>query len=276
MLLNSKTRMQRRLLKWIKVFVILYIIVGIAVYFLQEKFLFHPAELKASAAFNFSEPHKEVNVRYDSLTKYNIVQFTNADSNCRGVVLYFHGNKNNVEHYARVAPYITKHGYEVWMVDYPGFGKSTGKLNEQVLYDEALVAYRMARARFSADSIIIYGRSLGTGIAAELASIRDCKRLILETPYYNLSAVAERYLWMYPVEQMLKYKLPTNEYLLNVTAPVTIFHGTNDNVILYENASRLKEVIKPSDEFITIEGGTHNDLLKHKKMTARLDSILHL
>ncbi len=81
---------------------------------------------------------------------------------------------------------------------------------------------------------------------------------------------------MYPIKQMLKYKLPTNEFLVNVTAPVTIFHGTNDNVILYENALQLKEVIKPSDEFITIEGGTHNDLLKHKEMTAKLDSILAL
>lgn len=269
-------RARRRLFKWTKIIVIIYCGIGIGAYFLQEKFLFHPLALKDKAAFHFNTPFKEVNVRYDSATKYNIIQFTVPDSVCRGVVLYFHGNKNNVEHYAHVAPYITKHGYEVWMIDYPGFGKSTGAISEQLLYDEALIAYRMARARFSRDSIIIYGRSLGTAIAAELASVRDCKRLILETPYYNMTSVAERYLWMYPVGFILKYKFSTNEYLANVTAPVTIFHGTSDKVILYSNASRLKDVLKHSDEFITIEGGTHNDLLQHKEMTAKLDSVLAL
>ena len=251
-----------------------YCLVGIAAYYLQEKFLFHPEPMHAEATFKFASPFREVDVRHDNKTKYNIVQFTVPGSACRGVVLYFHGNKDNIGRYAFAAPYITKHGYEVWMVDYPGFGKSTGPLNEQVLYDEALMVYKMARARFSPDSIIIYGRSLGTGIASQLASIRDCKRLILETPYYSLTSLAKTYLWMYPVDRMLKYKLPTNEYLADVTAPVSVFHGTGDRVISYSNAAHLKEVLKPGDEFITIAGGNHNNLMKYKLMTSKLDSIL--
>lgn len=276
MFLKHKTVSRRKVFRWINIIIFLYCAVGIAVYYLQEKFLFHPAEIRADAVFNFQKPYNELNVRYDKSTTYNIVQFTVPDSTCKGVVLYFHGNKNNIEHYAFAAPYITKHGYEVWMVDYPGFGKSTGKLTEQVLYEEALIAYKMARARFSPDSIIIYGRSLGTGIASQLASIRDCKRLILETPYYSLTSLAKTYLWMYPVDRMVKYKFPTNEYLVKVTAPVSIFHGTNDKVIAYKNAVRLKEVLKNGDEFITIDGGQHNNLLKRKEMTAKLDSILSL
>ena len=71
------------------------------------------------------------------------------------------------------------------MIDYPGFGKSTGVFSEQLLYDWALTLYKLARAYYSPDSIIIYGKSMGTGIAAQLASIRDCRHLILETPYYD-------------------------------------------------------------------------------------------
>ncbi len=267
---------KRKIFRWIQVLIIIYCLVGIAAYTFQENFLFHPAPLKADAAFNFSQPYKEVNLPVDHSTKYNIVQFTVADSNIKGVVLYFHGNKNNINHYASAADNITKHGYEVWMIDYPGFGKSTGKLTEQILYDQALQVYKMARVRFKPDSIIIYGRSLGSGVATQLASIRDCKRLILETPYYSIPSLAAAYLWMYPVERMMKYKFPNNEYLKKVTAPVTIFHGTDDGVIPYKNAVRLKEALKAGDEFITINNGAHNNLKKYKEMTAKHDSILSL
>lgn len=266
----------RKMLRWIKVITSVYCLAGIGAYTFQEKFLFHPAALKADAAFNFSNPYKEVNLPVDHSTKYNIVQFTVPGNNIRGVVLYFHGNRDNINHYAYAADNFTKHGYEVWMIDYPGFGKSTGKLTEQTLYDQALQIYKMARVRFQPDSIIIYGRSLGSGVATQLASIRDCKRLILETPYYSIPSLASTWLWMYPVERMIKYKFPTNEYLKKVTAPVTIFHGTDDGVIPYKNAVRLKEDLKEGDEFITISNGSHNDLKNYKEMTEKLDSVLSL
>jgi alpha-beta hydrolase superfamily lysophospholipase len=267
---------RRKIFKWIQVTTIVYCLVGIIAYTWQEKLLFHPAALKADAAFNFPAPYKEVNIPVNPSTKYNIVQFTVPGNNIRGVVLYFHGNKDNITHYASAANTITKHGYEVWMIDYPGFGKSTGKINEEVLYDQALQVYKMARVRFSPDSIIIYGRSLGSGIATQLATIRDCKRLILETPYYSIPSLVSTYLWMYPLERMMKYKFPNNEYLKKVTAPVTIFHGTNDGVIPYKNAVRLKEVLKAGDEFVSINNGSHNNLKKYKEMTVKLDSVLSL
>ncbi len=266
----------RKIFRWIQVIIIVYCLVGIIAYTWQEKLLFHPVALKADATFNFPPPYKEVNIPVDHSTKYNIVQFTVPNNNIRGVVLYFHGNRDNINHYASAANTIAKHGYEVWMIDYPGFGKSTGKINEQVLYNQALQVYKMARVRFSPDSIIIYGRSLGSGIATQLASIRDCKRLILETPFYSIPSLVSTYLWMYPLEKMMKYKFPNNEYLKKVTAPVTIFHGTDDGVIPYKNAVRLKEVLKAGDEFISISNGSHNNLKKYKEMNVKLDSILSL
>jgi uncharacterized protein len=271
---NTITK-RKKAIRWAKGFVIIYCLVGIGAYHLQEKFLFHPVELSANTPFRFSHPFKEINITANSTSKYNIVQFTTPRAP-KGVILYFHGNQDNINHYAPVANNMTSHGYEVWMIDYPGYGKSTGELTEQVLYDQALQLYKMARVRFSPDSIIVYGRSLGTGVASELASVRDCKRLILETPYYSIPSVAATYLWMYPVDRMIRYKFPTNEYLTKVTAPVTIFHGTNDGVIPYDNAAKLKEVLKTGDEFVTINGGSHNDLNSHKEMTLELNRILSL
>lgn len=265
----------KRIWKWVKIIVVIYIVCGIALYFLQEKFLFRPKKLPASHKFNFSIPFKEINLAVNNEKNLNIVQFIVPDSVCKGVVLYFHGNRQNIERYARFANNFTKNNYEVWMMDYPGFGKSTGDRTEQILYDDALQLYKMARARFNKDSIIIYGKSLGTGIAAQLASIRDCKRLILETPYYSIDAMMRQYAFMYPMRWMTNYHFPTYQYFEKITAPITIFHGTRDGVIFYKNAKRLKK-IKPATELINIEKGKHNNLNEFRLFHEKLDSVLQL
>jgi fermentation-respiration switch protein FrsA (DUF1100 family) len=73
---------------------------------------------------------------------------------------------------------------------------------------------------------------------------------------------------------MIHYKIPTHDYIQKVIPPITIFHGTNDDVIPYRNAEKLKQFLKPGDEFITINGGEHNDLYKFKGMLGKLDSLL--
>jgi hypothetical protein len=164
----------------------------------------------------------------------------------------------------------------VLMIDYPGYGKSTGKLTEKKLYDWAMVAYKIAISRYPVEKIIIYGKSMGTGIAAQLASVRDCKRLILETPYYDFPSVINTYLPIYPVRLMLHYKLPTYEYIQTIQSPITIFHGTNDWTVRYKNSKRLKKFLKTGDELITIKGGSHNNLYTYPETVYKLDSLLQL
>ncbi len=266
---------RKKIIRWLKVIVLVYCTLGIALYYLQEKFLFHPVSLAADYNYSFKQPFKEVNLEYDASTTFNIIQFLPKDTFAiKGVVLYFHGNRENINRYAPFAENFTKKGYEVWMPDYPTFGKSTGKLTEAILYDEALQVYNMAKAKFKTDSITIYGKSLGTGIASYLASKRNCKQLILETPYSSITSIFNRYCFIYPVQKMIQYKLPTKEYLKNVIAPVTIFHGTNDGIIPYSNAATLKKSMKKGDEFITIDGAVHNDINDFKLYHQKLDSLL--
>ncbi|MBI2284916.1 MAG: alpha/beta fold hydrolase [Bacteroidetes bacterium] len=265
---------KQKLFRWIKLIVAVYALAGIALYYLQEKFLFHPVAIPADSSYHFSQPFTEANILLDQDTRFNLVQFTPADTPAKRIVLYFHGNRENVNHYAGFAKNFTSKGYEVWMPDYPGFGKSTGKLTEAILYEEALHVYKLARIRYQPEQILIYGKSLGTGIAAQLASVRDCRQLILETPYYSLTSLTRLFFWMYPVNQLLHFKMRTHEYLPKVTAPVTIFHGTADGVIPYLHAKRLKKLLKPADSFITIEGGSHNDLNSFPLMQEKLDSLL--
>ena len=138
---------------------------------------------------------------------------------------------------------------------------------------DALLVYRKAREQTSTDSIILYGKSIGTGLAAYAASKQNCKKLILETPYYSMDALAKHYFPIYPVRPITSHSFPIYDYLKKVKAGVAIFHGTRDEVVPYQQALRLKQENK-NIELITIENGKHNDLTDFNLYQAKLDSLL--
>ncbi|HTN07082.1 alpha/beta hydrolase [Agriterribacter sp.] len=265
---------KKKWLQWLNIALVIYLLGGIALYLLQERLLFHPEAVQRNKSYGFSAVNREINVAADEESNMNIVQFLTKDSLPRGVVLYFHGNRKNIGWYAAYASHFTANGYEVWMIDYPGFGKSTGRLTEQKLYNDAAQLYIMAHTAFPADHIIVYGKSLGTGVASWLAAKRSCKALILETPYYSMTSLVQHYIPIYPVSTLLKYKLPVYKYLGLVNAPVTIFHGTADKVIPYSNAHRLTAAIHSKDKFITIDNAGHNNLNDYPQFHTAINSIL--
>jgi pimeloyl-ACP methyl ester carboxylesterase len=274
---------KRKWFRRIKIVLLVYGSLGIAIYYLQDAILFHPVSLPQGYKYDFKEPYTEVNIPYDSISNINIIQFPtpfradsspNATPASKGVVLYFHGNRDNIAWYEKFVANFTKKGYDVWMLDYPGYGKSTGPVSEQRLYDYAEQLYKLAKAHFAADSITIYGKSLGTGVAAWLASRKNCKQLVLETPYYSMTSLAGYYFPLYPVGRMIHCKLPTYQYLTKVMAPVTILHGSSDWIIPHRNARRLSELLKPNDKFFTIPGGSHNNLNDYPLFHEKLDSLL--
>ncbi len=269
-----KNGRKKIIFRWIKIIVLLYALIGTSLYYLQDYFLFHPTAIARSKPWQFSVPFEEFDLPYNQTDTINVVKFFPKDSLRKGVVLYYHGNMDNIGRYAKFAANFTKHGYEVWMEDYPGFGKSVGTRNEKLLYSEALQLYKLASSKYHADSILIYGKSFGTGIAAYVAADSKAKRLVLETPYYSIPDLFSVYAPVYPAQRMSKYKIPTNEFLQEVKFPVSIFHGTDDGVIPYRCAKQLRTVLKPGDEFITIEGGNHHNLNEFDLFHQKLDSLL--
>jgi alpha-beta hydrolase superfamily lysophospholipase len=265
---------KRRIFFWAKIIIIIYCAIGISLYYLQDKLLFHPQKLPADYIFKFDVPATEIQIPVNSEDTISMVKFFPVDSLPKGLLIYYHGNMENVEHYAGFAANFTRLGYEVWMPDYPGYGKSTGKLTEKKLYRLADLVQQMAAGKYKADSITIYGKSLGTGIAAYAASVSNCRQLILETPYSSIPDLFNSYAFIYPVSYMATYKIPTCEFLQDVKAPVTIFHGTRDRVIPYSCACKLKRCIKPADKFITIKDGEHNNLGGDKGYKDAMDSLL--
>ncbi len=270
---NPKIYTKRKIYRVIIVITLIYCSIGIALYHLQERFLFHPVALPHDFQFKFDVPFKEVNIAMNETDTLNIVQFFPADSVSKGVVLYFHGNSHNVIRYAKYANNFTKNGYEVWMPDFPTYGKTTGKLTEENMYKQAKEVYKLAHSKFSSDSIFVYGKSLGTGVASYIAAKEKCAALILETPFYSIPSLFGTYAPIYPTGRMSHFKFPVGEYLEEVTEPVLIFSGTSDKVIPYRNAVRLKKVLKPGDQFITIENGAHNNVTSFPIFQEKINSI---
>ncbi len=247
-------------------------------YFYQHLFYFQPKQFDINHVFSFPVRirFKEAKIPFDSSTIIDVVKFQPEDSVPKGVVLFFHGNRYNVEHYSTYAPYFSRNGYECWMPDYPGYGRSTGEVSVPMLKEIAMQLFKMARAKYPSEKIMIYGKSLGSGIAAYLASQRDCKVLMLETPYYSLSELSSEYLFMMPVKYLLHEDLATNEYLPNVTAPTVVWHGSSDELIPLTEASRLIPLLKPKDRFFIMPDANHNSIAHYPAYQHSIDSLLHL
>jgi uncharacterized protein len=258
--------------RWI---ILIYAVLCGVFYNYQQYFYFQPKLLARNHKFNFANDlkHEETRLAFDKETVVDIVKFLPADS-ARGVVIFFHGNRFNVEHYSSYAPYFTKHGFECWMPDYPGYGRSTGELNVAMLEQLSIQLYKMARAKYRSDQIVIYGKSMGTGLAAYLAARRDCRHLVLETPYYSLSSLTSNYLFFLPVQLLLKYNLETRKYFKDITAPITILHGAKDELIPLTNAAALIPYMKSNDAFYILPGGKHNTLPRYPLYHHVIDSIM--
>jgi uncharacterized protein len=248
----------------------------IALYFLQKKILLRPKRLPQNFAFRFDIPFKEINIPFETEYNINLVKFFVESNESKGIVLYFHGNRDNVIRYAKHVPDFTRHQYEVWIPDYPEYGKSTGMFTEENVYRQAMILYNMALENTTKENIIVYGKSLGSGIASWLASEKDCRHLILETPYFSMTDLFSIHAPGFLGKKFYHFRFPTNEYLKKVSSPVTIFHGSHDRVIPYDNSVKLKDYLKPGDEFVTIKNASHNNVNDYTLYHKKLNEILLL
>jgi uncharacterized protein len=265
---------RKKIFRWAKIILFIYALVGIVLFYVQDKFLLHPKKLASNYTFKFDGKFEEMKIPFNEKDTMSLIKFYPNTTTKKGIVIYYHGNMDNVERYAAFTKPFTKLGYEVWMQDYPSFGKSTGDITEQKLYIQAMEVKRMADAYCSSDSIILYGKSIGTGIAAYVASNSKASLLVLETPYYSIPSLFATYAFIYPTSAMATYKIPTYEYLQDVKYPVVIFHGTKDGVIPYRNAKKLIALLKPTDKFITVPKANHLNINSTDIYYKAMDSLL--
>ena len=182
----------RKLIRWVR-FAILasYVLVCSGLYFSQDSLVFRPEPLAADFRFEFPQKFSEVSLPVDGAT-LSALHFTT--NNPKGVVLFFHGNAGSLRRWGDVAESFTLRGYDLFIFDYRGYGKSSGKIaSEQQLIKDAEQVYQYVSRRYAPRHIVVYGRSLGTGLAAQIALRHAPKMLILETPYVSLKDLTAQF-----------------------------------------------------------------------------------
>ncbi|MDE3213411.1 MAG: alpha/beta fold hydrolase [Bacteroidota bacterium] len=251
-----------------------YLLVGVVLFLLQKWLIFQSRSLSPDHVFHFEIPFREVNIALGGKDNLNLIRFYVEESSPRGLVLYFHGNRDNVERYAQYASHFTRNHYEVWMVDFPGYGKSTGRQTEENFYFQAREAFRIAQEKFPQNQIILYGKSLGSGVASYLAKNSRCKRLVLETPYFSMPDLMASYAPIYPARAMTRIGFPVGLNCAAVQAPISILAGRKDRVIPYRCTLKIRPYLKTGDEFLVIPKGTHHNLSEFPEFHQHLAHIL--
>lgn len=247
--------------KLLIIFLILMYLFGMVLLSLfQERLIFFPDKLPQAYTFEFEQPFEEHNYTMGDDAVINALLFKAASP--KGVVFYHHGNAGSLEKWGEVAASMLVYGYDVLIYDYRGYGKSTGERSMQALLEDAQTIYNSLALQYKEDQIIIYGRSLGTGIATWVASQNQPGRLILESPYYSLTHVARYHFPIYPQSKLLRYPFPTYRYINDVKCPIFMFHGEEDGVVPFRSGKKLEEAVmqKANLTFVAIPGGGHNDL----------------
>jgi uncharacterized protein len=241
----------------------------------QESLIFYPETLSPDYPFAFSAPFEEVTVPVEAAT-LNALLFKVPDP--KGAILYFHGNASSLRTWGDVAGTFTSRGYDVLIPDYRGFGKSTGTIsNEKQFLDDGLAVYRALMKTWPENRIIVYGRSIGTGIATFVARSRQPRMLLLETPFLSLAALASHHYPFLPrplIAMFLRYPLRNDRRIGDVVCPVYLFHGTKDDIVPFHHSVRLEALVQSPHRLIRIEGGGHNNLSDYDVFDGELDRIL--
>jgi pimeloyl-ACP methyl ester carboxylesterase len=264
--------MKKFIFRSISIVVAIYFLLCTGLYLFQERLLFFPQHLDKKYKFSFEVPFEEVSINAKDGKLLNGVLF--KANSTKGLIFYLHGNAGSIESWGQVAKFYTDLDYDVFMLDYRGYGKSESTISSQEqLYGDVATAYHQVVKNYAEQNVIVLGYSIGTGLAANLAAQQHPKLLILQAPYYNLKDLMS---YEYPLIPtfLLKYKFETNKALQHCKVPVAIFHGDDDRVIYYGSSLKLAQEFKPSDTLITLAGQGHNGFTENPVYRQNMSRIL--
>ncbi|MGE0773155.1 MAG: alpha/beta hydrolase [Cyclobacteriaceae bacterium] len=253
--------------------IVLYVLANAFLYLWQDQFLFKPEKLPPD--FQFKYPNlafKEYNIDIGKGANLNGIHF--HIERPKGVVFYLKGNSKSIKGWGKFAIDFTRQGFDVVMVDYRGFGKSTGKRTEDEIKNDLQIVYDEIKKQVDEKYIVLYGRSLGSGFAAKLASMNDPRMLVLESPFYSLTSVARRFVPFMPMSLILRYPIRTYKYLQYVNCPIKILHGTRDRLIPFATAVRLSQIKPATTRLYPVIGAGHNNMHTFEDYHRMMEEIL--
>ena len=258
--------------------VVLYCIVGTYFYFKQNEFLYHPSK-------DVYETPDEAGLKYEDIylaTKDSVTinaWFIPAKVGTDNTILCCHGNAGNISHRIETIKIFHNMGLNVFIFDYSGFGKSEGKPSEKGTYEDALASwnYLINNKKINPDNIIIFGRSLGGAIAANLASKVKPAGLIIESTFTSVADIAKKMFPLFPVSLLVRNKYLSKNIISEINCPILVIHSQGDELIPYSHGVELYHRITSQKQFLEITGG-HNEgyMISGKKYTNGINNFINI
>jgi alpha-beta hydrolase superfamily lysophospholipase len=255
--------LDKQILLWVlSILAVIYLLICGFFYVWQEKLIFYPTKLSRTYQFRFREAFQEQFIpTADGKNLHGLLFNVPA---ARGLVFFLHGNAGAMDSWGEIAATYTSLQYDVFMLDYRGFGKSEGEIvSEKQFYADVQAAYNHIKQHYDERNIIVVGFSIGSASAAMLAAKNNPGMLILQAPYYSLTDLMQHIspgIYAILPAFVFKYKFRTYQFVEETKAPVIIFHGDRDEVIYHGSSLKLKAHLKPTDMVITLPGQTHNGI----------------
>jgi pimeloyl-ACP methyl ester carboxylesterase len=260
---------------WAFATTLLFVYLGLCAffYFFQDFLFFRPERLPRYFKYKYPFPFDEVHFEMPDGGYVNGIHFKVPNS--KGVVYYLKGNSRSVKGWGKFAKDFVSKGYDFFMIDYRGFGKSSGKRSEEILFSDAQYAYKWLNTQYDEANIVIYGRSLGSGIATRVASWNNPQMLILDSPYYSFRDQIGRHGFFLPLHWILRYQIRSDQFIKKVSAPIFYIHGTRDRLISSSCSERLMALNPTRAKLFPIEKGGHNNLPEYPEYHDVLYDILN-
>ena len=247
-------------LKWLAIALVAVYLGGLALLYVRQRsmlFPIPPIGRTAPAAAGLPEAEEHVLTTADG--EKVIVWHVPAKTG-RPVVLFFHGNGDFLAGRVRRFKGITSDGTGLVALSFRGYAGSTGSPSEQGLLQDAAAAYAFTTARYAGDRIVVWGFSLGTGVAVALASEHPAGKLILEAPYTSTVDVAASLFPFLPIRLLMRDPFHSDQRIVQVKVPLLIMHGENDAAIPIRFGERLFDMANEPKQFILLPGGGHENL----------------
>jgi pimeloyl-ACP methyl ester carboxylesterase len=243
-----------------------YLLCLAALWWWQEEVLFLPDPLPANHRFALGPDVHEGWVEVPG-ARLNTLHLRLPQPS--GVVFFLHGNAGNLSSWFVNVDFYRQLNVDLVMIDYRGYGKSTGRIaNQAQLIADVRAAWQAVEPRYRGLKRIVYGRSLGTGLAAELAATIQPELTVLVSPYESMrSLAAQLYPWV--PGAALRYPLPTHEWLPQVRGPVLLVHGQADSLIPASHSQGLQALV-PHAELMLLPGVGHGDVQRSAPYRAGL------
>src|SRR5947209_11328461 len=246
-------------LKWFTLYAILgYGALLALLYLTQRAIQYFPERLRTAPAAAGLPQAQEVVL--DTADGERVIVWHVPPRADKPVVLYFHGNGGSLRGRVDRFRALTADGTGLVALSYRGYGGSSGAPTEAGLVNDALAAYAFTRARYPAERIVLWGESLGTGVAVALAAQQPVGHLILQSPFTSAADVGAQRYWFVPVGLLMKDQFRSDLRIGKVTAPVLVLQGERDTIVPMALAERLYGLINAPKRFVRFPGIGHNDL----------------